>query len=186
MIIDSRTTIKNSLALVPSGQWPNRAIVGPQMIIISDSMKKIEDMFIKMNHFFERISSLCADLEDLYIASTNQYYTLQAPPAVTSAMDPEAPLYPTSTWSLARFCNCVPRLIPPHYHTLMHSYRLIFDELRQPNIEWERARVLLNAWKDCIPIHQMQTIEIIDGISFERGWSEELEEICSVEIQGWR
>jgi hypothetical protein len=106
-------------------------------------------------------------------------------------MNPDMPLFPDTTWSVARFCTVIPPLILPFYHRQIHSLRMICDELRRSDTEWERARSLLALWKEggtslTHAFDRDSSFVRIDGLVMEAGWSAELDEICAVEIKGWK
>ncbi|KAG8797911.1 hypothetical protein FRC18_008835 [Serendipita sp. 400] len=85
----------------------------------------------------------------------------------------------------------------------------MITELQNPQIEWERARMVLAAWKDGRSLYNRQhrqqrrhherendsllssspspwEMVQIGGVLLEGGWSDELEEICAVEIPNWK
>ncbi|KAG8804652.1 hypothetical protein FRC17_005914 [Serendipita sp. 399] len=123
-LIDTRTTIKNALALIPEGQVPRKPIVTPNMLIINEKILFLEKMVLK----------------------------------------------------------------------LLQILKTMIAEMRNPTIDWERARVVLTAWKDgTSPYHRRpfssssswDTLQI-GGLLLEGGWSEQLDEICAVEIPNWK
>ncbi|KAG8758386.1 hypothetical protein FRC14_000155 [Serendipita sp. 396] len=230
-LIDTRTTIKyvwgtftlgnvqlkkkvdrNSLALIPEGQTPRKPIVTPNMFIINEKMIFLEKMVENLQALIERLNTLCEALETLQIEALNDYYILftSSSNATSSpSFDLTKPLYPTSTWSLSKFTTHIPRLLFPYYLLRLQTLKTMIDELRNPQIEWERARMVLAAWKDGRSLynrpHQQQQRDYerendsllssssspwemvqIGGVLLEGGWSDELEEMCAAEIPNWK
>jgi hypothetical protein len=79
-------------------------------------------------------------------------------------------------------------------------------ELRKPGTKWETARKILTVWREN-PVSWRNLAQIqsdmsdnaikgigtggssfilAEGIYWPPGWSEELEEICKIEILGWK
>jgi hypothetical protein len=129
-------------------------------------------------------------LEALHITVVNQYYSLLSSQEPAS-MNPDMPLFPDTTWSVERFCAVIPPLILPFYHRQLHSLRIICDELRRNDADWEHARSLLALWKEggsslTHAFDHDANLVNMDGLIIEAGWSTELDEICTVEIKEWK
>ncbi|KAG8753442.1 hypothetical protein FRC14_006030 [Serendipita sp. 396] len=212
-LIDSRTTIKNSLALIPEGQVPRKPVVMPNMVIINEKILFLENMIDKLQSFIERLNTLCDGLETLQAAALNNCYTLTSPSSSTTTsspyLDPSKPFYPTSTWPLSKFTSQIPLLLFPYYLIQLQTLKTMIAELKTPQIEWERARMVLAAWKDGRSLYSRQyqqqrryherendtflssslsPLEMVQigGMLLEGGWSDELEEMCAVEIPNWK
>jgi hypothetical protein len=136
------------------------------------------------------MGALVESLEALHIQALNDFHDL---PMSTSAptLDPDCPLYPNTTWSLARFATLLPQLILPYYARSLAWHQSAARRLASSQLKWEDARVLLGSWRDGDYWDGdvgggKGRIVCVEGIVLECGWSAELEEICAVEIYGWK
>lgn len=136
------------------------------------------------------MSALVESLEELYVQAINDFHDL---PAATSAptLDPNSPLYPYTTWSLSRFATLLPQLVLPYYARSLVWHQSTARRLASSQLKWEDARALLGAWKDANywerDVEQGKgKVVCVDGVVLECGWSNELEDICAVEIYGWK
>lgn len=153
-------------------------------------------LIIFQQRLFDTLAGLIDALETLHLSAVNGFHGLTSSGRSTdeseSRLDPDAPLYPTTTWSLSRFCTAIPPLITPFYHRQLESLRAVVAELRQNDVEWERSRSLLAVWKEGGPNLAdfsgcSSGTSTIDGwLMMDPGWSDDVEEVCAIEVMGWK
>ncbi|KIM25458.1 hypothetical protein M408DRAFT_26236 [Serendipita vermifera MAFF 305830] len=193
-IIDARTLIDNALATVPKGRLPSKVVVGPNMKVINDSISKLEAMISNLRLLLVRMTALVDSLDAIYTQATNDFYSLSssAPHPVATLLNPDSPLWPETTWSLSQFCAIVPLLIPGFYHRSLIWHQSTVKLISNPTLKWEQARTLLTSWKDgdhwteSITSQETGRTICFNGIVLDCGWSTDFEDICAVEIHGWK
>ena len=141
-----------------------------------------------------RMKTLVESLETLHIQTLSDFHNLSSSTrrSTEPPINPDAPLWTTTTWSLARFCALLPALILPYHHRSLLWHQSMAKLLSTSTVKWEQARTILASWRDGdywtegIPSPARGRILHLDGIFLDSGWSAEFEEICAVEIYGWK
>ncbi|PVF99822.1 hypothetical protein CPB86DRAFT_261923 [Serendipita vermifera] len=200
-LVDARTTIGNEITLNShDGSWPHKVIVGPQMAIIDEKISILDDLSVKLQSYFDRLTQILSSLEQLHLQRVNEIYSLalniRIIPKLTTGLDPESPHSPQSTWSSSQLVQLFDTCILPFYLRSLHCHSQIIRLLKKNDLEWETARGLLTtlregsngwtsmAWKG--GVGAQDGLVQLYGITIRGGWSEELEDICSVEIPDWK
>lgn len=134
--------------------------------------------------------SLVENLETMYLQAVTTYY-IKPEGIDESCPDPNAPLWPHSTWSLAKFVSVLPILIVKPYHRTLYNLKRLLSILIPSSTSFEKSREILGLWKTMPHLKSMVDVKEIGTesstiIGWQGGWSDELEDICTVEIPGWK
>ncbi|KAG9318251.1 hypothetical protein JVU11DRAFT_332 [Chiua virens] len=159
-LVDTRTELDNTLALLPGGNQPHFEIVGPKLAIMDNSIEQLDGVASKLQKLLRRMSTVLDNLEILYHEAQKTKGTRWCQ---------EEALW--VSWPLEKFVKSVADVEPP-YHRSLALIKNIIDRLRTHSVTFEASRDAVSQW-----VEQPYLVE--------DGWEAKWEDLCAVEIERW-
>ncbi|KAN0075350.1 hypothetical protein V8E55_011373 [Tylopilus felleus] len=159
-LVDTRTELDNTLALLPPNSQPRSEIVGPKLAITDKSIAQLDATAAKLQKLLRRVSAVLDNLEALYH---------EAQKAKGTRWCQEEALW--VSWPLEKFVTSIADVEPPYHRSLVLIKDLI-DRLRSHSVTFEASRDAISQWVE-------------QPYLAEDGWEAKWEDLCAVEIERW-
>jgi len=159
-LVDARTELDNSLALLPPKSQPRSEIVGPKLVIMDKSIAQLDAVAVKLQKQLRRMGTVLDNLEALYH---------EAQRTKGARWCQEEALW--VSWPLEKFVKSMADVEPP-YHRSLVLIKDIIDKLRSHSVTFEVSRDAISQW--------VEQPYLIDD-----GWDAKWEDLCAVEVEKW-